>query len=245
MAHSLRLDAAELSVLSSLLGMGVSPLSGPHMTRAEAIDSLLRRRIIDQGARRVNLQVATLLAILARPTQQISIHRHGTSNPDRVIAIQTLSHVVQSMEDGLDVITPERDSLTSLAGRRVWSTVKSFSLPGSTWHDMVAQAKYAKEDQLSRIAELDGLDGHLAPIAASLAKAHETRMDARVISYRGKARWLGSELSWITISDDTWLVDDGGRFGRTTDLTRRRAVFHKRDVADSLKSALINTGGRF
>jgi hypothetical protein len=70
-------------------------------------------------------------------------------------------------------------------------------------------------------------------------------MDARVISYRGKARWLGSELSWITISDDTWLVDDGGRFGRTTDLTRRRAVFHKRDVADSLKSALINTGGRF
>ena len=245
MALPLRLDAAELSVLSSLLGMGVTPLSGPHMTRAEALESLIGRRIIDHGGDKVNLQVATLLAILARPIQQISIHQHGSSNPDKVIAVQTLSHVVQTIEDDLDVITPERDSLARFTEPNVSLAERSFSLPGRTWHDMVAQAKYAREDQLSRIAELDGLDDHFARIAASLAKAHETRMDARVISYRGNARWLGSELSWIAVSGETWLLDDGGRFGRTTDLSRRRAVFRTGDVADSLRSALTSPASRF
>jgi len=244
MARSLRLNATELSILCVLLGMRITPLSTPRMKRAEALNSLVKRRIVDDKVERVNLQVATLLAILARPAQQITIHQSGTTTPTRVIGIQTYAHVVQESDGSVDVITPQRDAIAMFSARSSSTSRETFSLPGRTWHDMVAQAKYATEHQLARMAELDSLDGIHATTAARLAKGHGLRQDAQVMSYRGKNRWRGSELSWIELSDSTWLVDDGGRFGQPADLASRRASFSCGRVDDALRDALASLNPR-
>ena len=244
MARSLRLNATELSILCVLLGMRITPLSTPRMKRAEALDSLVKRRIVDNKVERVNLQVATLLAILARPAQQITIHQNGTTTPTKVIGIQTLSHVVQESDGAVDVITPHGDAIAMFSSPSTDASRETFSLPGRTWHDMVAQAKYATEHQLARMAELDSLDGIHATTAARLAKGHGLRKDAQVMSYRGRNRWRGSELSWIELGDSTWLIDDGGRFGQPADLASRRASFSCRRVDDAVREALTSLDPR-
>ena len=244
MARSLRLNATELSILCVLLGMRITPLSTPRMKRAEALDSLVKRRIVDNKVERVNLQVATLLAILARPAQQITIHQNGTTTPTQVIGIQTLSHVVQESDGAVDVITPHGDAIAMFSSPSTSTSRETFSLPGRTWHDMVAQAKYATEHQLARMAELDSLDGIHATTAARLAKGHGLRKDAQVMSYRGRNRWRGSELSWIELGDSTWLIDDGGRFGQPADLASRRASFSCRRVDDAVREALASLDPR-
>lgn len=249
MARSLRLNATELSVLGVLLGMRITPLSSPRMKRAEALESLVKRRIVDDKVERVNLQVATLLAILARPAQQITIHRIGMDTPHRVIALQTRSHVVQETDGEFDVITPHQDVLAMFASRDTSSDGVtgggSFSIPGRTWHDMVAQAKYATNQQLARMAEIDGLGEADSAVVATLAKAHGERLDARVMSYRGKNRWRGTELSWIPAGNETWLVDDGARFGSASDLASRRAIFTRGHLDDAVRAALSSLDPHF
>ncbi|MFM8867116.1 MAG: hypothetical protein ACKOFZ_02380 [Ilumatobacteraceae bacterium] len=249
MARSLRLNATELAVLGVLLGMRITPLSTTRMKRADALESLVKRRIVDDKVERVNLQVATLLAILARPAQQITIHRTGSATPHRVVCLQTRSHVVQDLDGEVDVITPHRDALALFEGDLESSasaaTSAPFSIPGRTWHDMVAQAKYATDQQLARMAEIDGLDDSESAVAARLAKAHGQRLDARVMSYRGKNHWRGAELSWISSGSETWLVDDGARFGGASDLASRRATFTRGRVDDALRAALSSLDPRF
>lgn len=249
MARSLRLNATELTVLGVLLGMRITPLSTARVKRADALESLVKRRIVDDKVERVNLQVATLLAILARPAQQITIHRVGAATPHQVVCLQTRSHVVQELDGEVDVITPLRDALTTFAATTESSIVapssRSFSIPGRTWQDMVAQAKYASDLQLARMAEIDGLDRAESAVVARLAKAHGVRLDARVMSYRGKNRWRGAELSWIPSGDETWLVDDGARFGGASDLASRRATFTRSQAGDALRTALSSLDPRF
>lgn len=249
MTRSLRLNATELAVLGVLLDMRITPLSSVRMKRADALESLVKRRIVDDKVERVNLQVATLLAILARPAQQITIHRVGAATPHRVVCLQTRSHVVQELDGEVDVITPHRDALTTFSAttRSVATTTasESFSIPGRTWHDMVTQAKYATDQQLARMAEIDGLDKSDSAVVAGLAKAHGGRLDARVMSYRGKNRWRGTELSWISTANETWLVDDGARFGGASDLASRRATFTRGQADDALRAALSSMDPRF
>lgn len=248
MTRSLRLNATELSVLSALLGIRISPLSSGRMKRAEALESLVTRRIVDDSVERVNLQVATLIAILARPSQQITVHRHGAASPHRIVCIQSLSHVVHELDDDQDVITPHRDALVTFRSGMPSSkttSIKSFSIPGRTWHDMIAQAKYATDQQLARMAEIDGLNDADSAVVATLAKSHSERLDARVMKYQGKNRWRGTELSWISAENSTWLVDDGARFGQPADLSRRRATFLQSPVEGALRAALNSPSPRF
>lgn len=223
MNRSLRLSATELTVLATLLGLRVTPLSTSRSSRTEALGSLVSRRIVDNRVERVSVQVATLLAILARPRRRVEIT--GRNLTPFVIATQTHSHVVHETNGEQEVITPARDGVTAML-----STIESgigapFSLPGRTWYDMVAQARFATDAQLARMAELDGCDVDGSRTAAHLAKHHQCRRDARILEYRGNGRWRGSELSWIAAPGGAWVVDDGGRFGSDADLARRRATF--------------------
>lgn len=245
MSTSLRLESAELATLSTLLGLRLTPLSDPLMTRSEALDSLVRRGMVDAKVERVALSIATLLAILARPTHQVSISRFGNSRADHVIALQAYSHVVHSRGDRHELLTPCRDGLSHLFPDTEASPSESFSIPGRTWHDMVMQAKFATLQQLARMAEIDGLDASHSTVAATLAKAHHERFDARVLSYRGRNRWRGTEVSWIFAEDRTWLVDDGARFGQLADLANRRAMFSRGRADEAIREALSSLDSRF
>jgi hypothetical protein len=209
------------------------------LKRADALQSLVRRRILNAETNRVSLQVALLLSVLAKPALQVSVSRHGTTAPHLVLAIQNLTHVAHSMEDHMDVITPHEDAVSRYFTIGSPTSDHGFSLPGRTWHDMVAQARFANEQQLARMAELDGTDTNDAIVAAHLAKHHGEREDARVLSYRGNSRWRGTELSWIPDGESHWLVDDGGRFGMAADLAGRRATFSRSGVGTAVKAALL------
>lgn len=236
MARSLRLNATELSVLAVLLGMRVTPLSTSRVSRAEALESLVARRIVDDRVEQVSTQVAALLAVLARPRHRIEITARGSA--PIVIATQTLTHVVHTTSDDSDMITPSRDGITEvLAGIEAGSGA-GFSLPGRTWYDMVAQARFATNEQLARLAQLDGCDAEGAATAAHLAKHHHLRTDVRMLTYKGNGRWRGTELSWIDTPSGAWMVDDGGRFGNDADLARRRAIFRPERPDTALRSAL-------
>lgn len=236
MTRSLRLNATELSVLAVLLGIRIAPLSNSRATRAEALESLVSRRIIDDKVERVSTQVATLLAVLARPRHRIEITARDST--PFVIATQTLTHVVHESTGDHDVITPVQDGVTAMLPVVEPGVGAPFSLPGRTWHDMVAQARFASDDQLAKMAQLDGCDVEGSLTAAHLAKHHRLRHDARILSYRGKGRWRGSELSWIAAPGGAWVVDDGGRFGSDTDLARRRATFSPTRPDAALRAAL-------
>lgn len=240
MTRSLRLNATELTVLSVLLGMSIAPLSASRVTRAEALESLVTRRIVDGKVERVSAQVATLLAVLARPSHRIEITARA-SRPV-VVATQTITHVVHSMVDDTDVITPVPDGIAETLSMIPAGVGSTFSLPGRTWYDMVAQARFAGDEQLARMAHLDGCDPDEAAAAAQLAKHHHLRRDARVMTYRGRNRWRGTELSWITTPGGAWVVDDGGRFGADTDLNRRRATFSPQRPDTILRSSLEPAG---
>lgn len=244
MAKSLRLDATELAVLSVLLGLRVTPLSTGKMKRASALESLVRRRIVDDKVERVSLPVATLLAVLARPRHQIAVTHHGSTSPHTVVAIQELTHVVHTTDQTIEILTPARDALSTVFPHETSNNGRSFSLPGRTWHDMVAQARFANEQQLARMAELDGADVNDAVVAARLAKRHGEREDARILSYRGQSRWRGTELSWIPDGEAHWLVDDGGRFGSAMNLADRRATFSRSGVGAAVQTALATVDKR-
>ena len=240
MTRSLRLNATELTVLSVLLGMRIPPLSASRVTRAEALESLVSRRIVDDRVERVSTQVATLLAVLARPSHRIEITTRATRPV--VIATQTITHVVHTTLDDTDLITPVRDGITETLSMYPAGVGSSFSLPGRTWYDMVAQARFAGDEQLARMAQLDGCAPDEAATAAQLAKHHHLRRDARVMTYRGRSRWRGTELSWITAPEGAWIVDDGGRFGTDVDLVRRRATFSPQRPDSILRASLQVAG---
>lgn len=240
MTRSLRLNATELSVLSVLLGMRIAPLSASRVTRAEALESLVARRIVDDKVERVSTRVATLLAVLARPSHRIDITARATQ--PCVIATQTITHVVHTTLDDTDVITPVRDGITETLSMIPAGIGSSFSLPGRTWYDMVAQARFSTDEQLARMAQLDGCAPDESATAVQLAKHHHLRRDARVMTYRGSNRWRGTELSWITTPGGAWIVDDGGRFGTDADLVRRRATFSPQRPDAALRSSLAVTG---
>lgn len=239
MNRSLRLNATELNVLAALLGMRITPLSDSRTTRAEALESLVRRRIVDANATRVSIQVATLLAVLARPRHRIEITPR-TSTPF-TIATQTLTDAVHESTSDHDVITPVNDGISAMLSTIDSGIGAAFSLPGHTWHDMVAQARFASDGQLARMAQLDGCDDDGAATAAHLAKHYQLRHDARILTYRGNGRWRGSELSWIAAPGGAWIVDDGGRFGTDSDLVRRRATFSPMRPSDALRATLQTT----
>ena len=236
MARSLRLNATELTVLSVLLGMRITPLSASRVTRAEALESLVSRRIVDDSVERVSTQVATLLAVLARPSHRIEITARAT--PPVVVATQTITHVVHTTLDESDVITPVHDGIAETLSVIPAGVGSSFSLPGRTWYDMISQARFASNEQLARMAQLDGCAHDEAATAAQLAKHHHLRSDARVMTYRGRNRWRGTELSWIAAPSGAWIVDDGGRFGTDADLARRRASFSPQRPDAVLRSSL-------
>jgi hypothetical protein len=223
-------------VLAVLLGMRITPLSASRVSRAEALESLVTRRIVDDRVERVSTQVAALLAVLARPRHRIEITARGST--PLVIATQTLTHVVHTTSDDHDVITPSRDGIAEVLSGIDAGSGAGFSLPGRTWYDMVAQARFATDDQLARLAQLDGCDADGAKTAAQLAKHQHLRTDVRMLTYRGNGRWRGSELSWIAPPGGAWMVDDGGRFGTDADLTRRRATFRPERPDAALRSAL-------
>lgn len=239
MNRSLRLNATELNVLAALLGMRITPLSDSRTTRAEALESLVRRRIVDANAKRVSTQVATLLAVLARPRHRIEITPHSSTS--FVIAVQTLTHVVHESTGDLDVITPVNDGISAMLSTIDSGIGVAFSLPGHTWHDMVAQARFANDGQLARMAQLDGCDNDGAATAAHLAKHYRLRHDARILTFRGNGRWRGSELSWIAAPGGAWILDDGGRFGTDSDLVRRRATFSPIRPSDALRIEIQTT----
>lgn len=235
--RSIRLNATELSVLSVLLDVRIAPLSTSRTTRAEALESLVQRRIVDEHVERVSAQVAALLAVLARPRHRVEIVSRNGAEP-LVLALQTVGDVIHTCDTNADILTPSRDALAAVVTGTSDVTGHPFSLPGRTWHDMVAQARFANPEQLARMAQLDGCTAADAATAAQLAKHHYQRTDARVMSYRGKNRWRGSELSWIDTPQGTWLVDDGGRFGSDSDLHRRRAAFSPQRPEVALREAL-------
>lgn len=239
MARSLRLNATELTVLSVLLGMRITPLSASRVTRAEALESLVSRRIVDDSVERVSAQVATLLAVLARPRHRVEIISRDGAAPI-VMALQTVGDVIHTRDATTDILTPSRDALAAVMSDTGDVSGHPFSLPGRTWHDMVAQARFANIEQLARMAQLDGCDLADATTAAHLAKHHPQRTDARVMTYRGKNRWRGAELSWINTANGVWLVDDGGRFGVVGDLARRRAAFSPQAPGAALRETLVS-----
>ncbi len=240
MSRSLRLNATELSLLSGLLGMRIAPLSASRVTRAEALESLVSRRIVDDRVERVSTQVAALLAVLARPRHRIEITARGSA--PNVVAVQTLTHVVHTSLDDHDIITPSHDGITELLSGIEAGIGGGFSLPGRTWYDMVAQSPFATDDQLARLAQMDGCEPEESATAAQLAKHHHFRRDTRVMTYRGGNRWRGTEMSWITTPNGAWMVDDGGRFGSDADLVRRRATFSPQRPEAVLRSSLHTTG---
>ena len=120
--------------------MKFTRLSSERKKRADALESLVKRRIVGDEVERVNLQVATLLAILARPSQQMTVHRHGAASPHRIVSIRSFSHVVHELDGDQDVITPNRDVLVIFRSgipSSKTASIKSFSFPGRTWHDMI------------------------------------------------------------------------------------------------------------
>lgn len=234
MSVSLTLTTDEYTVLTYLISATSPTRLGPQ-ARAAAVESLRRRGILTANGN-VDLRVALVIAVLIRPRSRVAVSRFGSAQPDTIIAHQRLTDVVMTRSDGSVTLTPERDGTHVLRSRP--APGKEFSVAGRTWHDMVLQAPHSTLDQLRRLAELDGVDSRASAISAHLAKAHHARHDSQVLQFRGNRRWLGLEVSWVGIDDGTWLIDDGGRFGRTSDLDARRAVFTPGDPARTIRSLL-------
>lgn len=237
MSVSLTLTSDEFTYLTGLIARTPTTRLGPQ-ARTAAIASLHERRILTADGR-VDMRVALAIAVVIRPRSRVAISRFGSPQPDTIIAHQRLTDIVTTRTTTSVTLTPERDGAHVVRSRA--ASGKAFSIAGRTWHDMVLQAPYSTVDQLRRLGELDGVDPEASGIAARLATAHTSRHDAQALQFRGGRHWLGLEVSWIGLEDGTWLIDDGGRFGRMSDLDARRAVFTPGDPARAIRSLLGQT----
>lgn len=222
MSPSLTLTADEYSLLSHSIGSSQAQPLGPSAHKT-ALESLRSRRIIGSDDR-VDVRIALMFAVLARPTSRVTITQFGADRPSLIIALQKLIDVVVAVEGHQRVLTPHVDGIAFALGKVEGGRGETFSIAGRTWRDLVLQAPHATVPQLSRLAQLDGSTVAVSELAARVAKAHPSRLDAQVLTYHGRRKWLGLELSWVDWGEGSWLVDDGGRFGRSEDLDARRAV---------------------
>ncbi|MFM8856393.1 MAG: hypothetical protein ACKOI2_04165 [Actinomycetota bacterium] len=222
MSSSLTLTTDEFNLLSQLVGSQQAQSLGPS-ARASALESLRSRRIVRSDGK-VDVRIALMFAVLARPTSRVTVTRFGSDTPSIIIAHARLIDVLVDIRGGQRVLTPHVDGIGFALGSIEAGRGEGFSVAGGTWRDLVLQAPHATTDQLSRLAQLDGATVAVSDLAARVAQAHTSRHDAQVLTYRGRRRWLGLELSWVDWGEGSWLIDDGGRFGRSEDLDARRAV---------------------
>lgn len=222
MSLSLTLTSNEYNLLAHLVGSRQAEPLGPT-AREAAVESLRSRRIMHADGK-VDVRIALLFAILARPTSRVTITRFGADSPSTIVVLQRLIDVVVDIEGSRRILTPHIDGIGLALGSIEAGRGEEFSIAGRTWRDLVLQAPHATVDQLSRLAQLDGSTVAVSELAARAAQAHTSRLDAQVLTFRGRRRWLGLELSWVDWGEGSWLVDDGGRFGRSEDLDARRAV---------------------
>jgi len=236
MSLSLTLTSNEYSVLAHLVGSRQAQPLGPA-ARESALESLRTRRILRHDGS-VDVRVAILFAVLMRPLYRITITRFGSQEPTAVIAGQRLTDVVVEFGGSSRRLTPTDDGVSHALGSIRGARGEAFSLSGRTWRDLVLQSPYATIDQLSRLAQLDGSSETTSERAAHIASAHASRCDAQVLTFRGRRTWLGLELSWVDWGEGSWLIDDGGRFGRSEDLNSRRVTLTPAEPARAIRRLL-------